>query len=60
MAAVFKRVQGLYGITANKAKVKILGADTADSEATPSQSNEPVSLQEIRPEEVATSQTQEQ
>ncbi|GAB2300042.1 hypothetical protein Dimus_034083, partial [Dionaea muscipula] len=61
IAGIFKNIQGLYGLTGKKAAEAILGdANTTDSEATPSQSNEPAPLQEVRPEGVGTSHPQEQ
>ncbi|GAB2292639.1 hypothetical protein Dimus_026876 [Dionaea muscipula] len=61
MTTMFKRVQGLYVATANKAREDILGGvDTTDKEATPDQQMGLVPLQAVRIEGVGTSQSQEQ
>ncbi|GAB2288403.1 hypothetical protein Dimus_022736, partial [Dionaea muscipula] len=58
MGGIFKRVQGLYGLTGKKATEEILGGiSTTNSEATPEVA---MPLQEIRPKGVATSSAQEE
>ncbi|GAB2266083.1 hypothetical protein Dimus_001110 [Dionaea muscipula] len=58
MARIFKRVQGLYSLTAKNVAADIFGdASATTSEATSSQSQGPYLLVTIRTEWVAISST---
>ncbi|GAB2301960.1 hypothetical protein Dimus_035983, partial [Dionaea muscipula] len=56
MSRIFKRVTGLYDLTAKNVAAEVLGdASATSSEATPLQSLGVVPLQEVRMEEATTS-----